>query len=270
MNLNAFIDPDGVSSLLPARTSLPLQYEGFNYLGAGLLVLCAAGIITAGMDGLKKIIPFIIPSMGLILLAVSQDAYFDLHPVYHFDLPDRIYSMLSVFRSSGRLVWPLYYLILFFSLYNISRFSGYRKLLTILAVLCAFLQIFDLHVFFLDTAHRFRGPANLIAEIPAELSGLVPDGSAHLYVSDGDPKTIDALGLFAADHHMSYNHMANAREIKHVFGGDKLDMNNLNCNMFRPDAVYLYIRPEDIPVPLYDCGGLSIKSIGEWKLFIPE
>ena len=39
MNLNAFINPDGNSSLLSDRPTFPLQYEGFNYWGLGLICL---------------------------------------------------------------------------------------------------------------------------------------------------------------------------------------------------------------------------------------
>ncbi len=268
MNLNAFINPDGVSSLLTSRPTLPLQYEGFNYLGLGLLLLCGAGLFCTGMSGAKKIAPYIPPTLFLILLAVSNEGYFDLQPVYRFDLPDRLHSLLSVFRSSGRLVWPLYYLVLFSSVYFLSRSSLNKKFLCCLAAVCALLQIADLYNFCLNAAERFRDPVNIIAELPPDLDKVIPENAMHLYVSDGDSKSIDALALFAADRHLSYNHMANARDIKHVFGGEKIDMKTLNCDMVQPDAVYLYLRQEDIPEALAACRNLVFRDIDEWRLYL--
>ena len=270
MNLNAFINPDGVSSLLPSREILPLQYEGFNYPGIGMLLLCAAGLVLGGRDEIKKIIPYIIPTILLILLAVSNDAYFDSRLVYHFDLPDRLHSMLSVFRSSGRLVWPVYYLVLFSALFFFSRSSLSKKYICMLAVICALLQAADLHDYWLSAAERFRDPSNIIADIPAELDDLIPENNKYLYVSDGDSKTIDALALYAADRHLSYNHMANARAIKPVFGGDKIDMKKLDCNMILQDSVYLYLSKEDIPDALAGCRNLIYRDINEWRIFIPD
>ncbi|MBQ6508909.1 MAG: hypothetical protein IJI07_05485 [Flexilinea sp.] len=265
MNLNAFFNPDGASLFLADRPSLPLQYEGFNYWGLGLFVLVTAGLIAGGRHGSARMIPYMVPVPLLILLAASHEGYFDLYQLYSIGLPEKIRSWLSVFRSSGRLVWPLYYLALYASLRAFSRCACRKGLLDAAVCVCLILQIADLSGFCLETARRFRQPGNLPAEIPEGFEEMIPEDTVSLYVSDGDAKDTDALALFAADRHMTYNRIANARSIKKVFGGDELEMDTLSCGQVRPGAVYLFLSP-DYPEELNTCGELIIETIGRWTL----
>lgn len=263
MNLNAFINPDGASLFLRNRPSLPLQYEGFNYWGLGLLVLGIAGLFMAARRGLGRLIPYLVPVAVLILLSASNEGFFDLHQLYSISLPEAVHSWLSVFRSSGRLVWPLYYLVLFASLWAVSRCSGGKLLLSAAVCGCLVLQIADLSGFCMETARRFRQPGSFPAELPEGFEEKIPEGTVSLYVSDGDAKDADALALFAADHHMTCNRMANARAIRKVFGGDVLEMEALSCGQVKPGAVYLYLSPE-YPEGLDRCEDVIIEAAGSW------
>ena len=265
MNLNAFFNPDGASLFLADRPSLPLQYEGFNYWGLGLLLLSAAGLILACRRSFVRLLPFVLPVLLLVLLAASHEGYFDGRRLYSITVSDDILSWLSVFRSSGRLVWPLYHLAVFASLWAVSRCSGQRTLLYAGVCVCVILQIADLSGFCLETARRFRHPGNPPAELPAGFAEKIPDDTLSLYVSDGDAKAADALALFAADHHLTYNRIANARSIKKVFGGDEVGMAALTCGQIQPGAVYLYLSPE-YPEALDSCGNLTIEPVGSWVM----
>lgn len=265
MNLNAFFNPDGASLFLRDRPALPLQYEGFNYWGIGLLVLCIAGLFFACRQGFSRMIPFIIPVPLLILLAASHEGYLDMNQIYSIRLSDSVLPWLSVFRSSGRLVWPLYYLALYFSLWVVSRSSLRKDLLYAIVFGCLILQTADLSGFCMETAGRFRAPGNSPAKLPDGLEQIIQEDLVSLYVSGGDAKYMDALALFAADHHLTFNRIASAREIRKVFGGDELEMDALSCDQVSPDAVYLYLSPE-YPEGLNDCDDLTIESIGSWVM----
>ncbi len=264
MNLNAFINPDGVSSVIKSRPTLPLQYEGFNYLGLGLLLLSIIAFVFGIRYFRKRWLFYLIPTSVLILFAVSNNAYFDLNQVFHIELPERVSSVLSVFRSSGRLAWPVYYLVLFGSLRLISATEYGKRTLCFAVLLCAAIQIIDLKDFCMESARRFRSPQNQIADIPPELSGLMENVS-HLYVSDGDAKSTDALALFAVEHQMTFNKCTNARGTKRIFGGDELDMNQLTCSRVRADSAFIYLSG-NYPVDLEQCGNAVIEKRREWVL----
>lgn len=268
MNLNAFINPDSVPAFLKARETLPLQYEGFNYWGLGVLVLLILGVIIGNRNFFRMIMPYVLPAAALILLAASNKGYFDGHLIYQVDLPDWVYSWLSVFRSSGRLVWCLYYLVLFSVLAVLAKRDGSKNILTAFVVVCAFLQLMDFQVFFKECAERFRNPGNQIAKVSDEFINVVPKNTAHLYSSSGDSKIVDAFALYAVDHHMTFNKSANARGIKHIYGGDELDLNSMTCRLLQPDSIYIYLGEVPFPENLMDCDGFDVVDIDGMKVVI--
>ena len=268
MNLNAFINPDTVPSFLKARDTLPLQYEGFNYWGLGVLVLLVLGAVVGNRDFLRMILPYVLPAAVLVLIAASNKGYFDGNLVYQVDLPDWVYSWLSVFRSSGRLVWCLYYLVLFAVLAVLAKRKDNRQILSALVITCTFLQMMDFQVFFRDCAERFRNPGNQIAAVPDEFINLLPENTAHIYSSEGDSKIVDAFALYAADHQLTFNKSANARGIRHIYGGDELDLESVTCRNVETDSVYIYHTEVPFPENLMDCDGIDIVEIDGMKVVI--
>ena len=265
MNLNAFINPDGHSSFLRTRPTLPLQYEGFNYFGLGLLIMIPAALLFGMRNFPEKWLLYLVPIIVLILFAVSNHAYFDLHQVFYIKLPDRIVSMFSILRSSGRLVWPVYYLALFGSLRLLAASSNRKRIIGIVAAVCALIQFIDLKDFYAESARRFRSPDNRLSELPSGFSNLMTDNIVHLYVSDGDAKTVDALALFAAGKHLTFNKSTSARGIKPIFGGDELVMDQLTCEQIDLHSAYLYLTA-DYPDALNDCDTAVIEPIKDWIL----
>ena len=264
MNLNAFINPDSIPSLLCSRETNPLQYEGFNYWGLGLILMVLSVCFFCGKELIKNTVIYLVPTMLLVLIGVSNEAYFDKTLVWQFKIPEQINSMLSIFRSSGRLVWPLYYLVLFVSLYVLAKKAENDKYVIFIVLFCVLIQTADLNEFHRQTAERFRNPGNNLPELSASLQESIPDGMIHLNCSEGDPKAVDALALFAADHHMTFNMNANARPIEHVYGGDKLEMFHLTCSQIQPDSTYVYLSEAEYPLDLDFCEGAEINKTDGW------
>ena len=271
MNLNAFINPDSIPALLHARPRISLQYEGFNYYGLGMMILLELGILIGGKKLLKSAAPFLLPVLGLILLAVSNIGYFDSNRIYQFELPEKLYEAHSIFRSSGRLVWPLYYLGLFGVLYVFGCLiaeGNKGKYIVTAMLLCAVIQAADLNQFHRQTAQRFRNSVNVMPELPAEFVDVVPEDTLHLYCSDGEAKILDRMALFAADRQMTFNISANARGIEPVYGGDPLEMEKLSCDQLQPDSVYVFLN--NYPANLQTCSGMSVTVVENWHIVISE
>ena len=264
MNLNAFINPDSIPSILGTRPTNPLQYEGFNYWGIGLILIVLAACLLDGENFIKHSVFYLVPAMLLIVMAVSNEAYFDKTLIWRFDIPEWMNSFLSIFRSSGRLVWPLYYLVLFVALYVLAKKSENNKIAVLLAALCVILQAADMNGFYRQTAERFRNPGNNLPELAGSLRESIPDETIHLFCSDGDTKTVDALALFAADHHMTFNKSANARSIEHIYGGDQLEMSELSCSQLQPGSVYVYLSGDEYPENLDLCENAEVRKSDGW------
>jgi hypothetical protein len=120
MNLLAPVMPMGTSAFLPdiARATSG-QYEGFNYLGLGqlLLVGCAA-VLTIwrppGRDSVRAVAPLACVSLALAIFALSPSVTLGDRIV--LEVRDDLWQALSAFRSTGRFGWPLHYLVMYLAL----------------------------------------------------------------------------------------------------------------------------------------------------------
>lgn len=92
------------------------QYEGLNYLGAGVLVLG----LWAGYEltkrfvqqtTLKYFLPLFVVCFFLTLLAISNKV--TLGSLVLLEFQDNLVSVLSMFRATGRFFWPVHYLLVF-------------------------------------------------------------------------------------------------------------------------------------------------------------
>ncbi len=81
------------------------QYEGFNYLGAGVLLLGTWALYELMQrpptrNTLKSLLPLGLISLGLTLFAVSHKVTWGATVLWELD--SQFVGLLSVFRSSGR------------------------------------------------------------------------------------------------------------------------------------------------------------------------
>ena len=149
-NLNTFFnDNDFWSYILPDIGSIPNDYEGFAFLGVGIIVLLFISLYEVFKNKLllntifsKKNIYLLSLSILLFLFAITNKITLGTLVLFEFDLPEFFKIFTRPLRSSGRMVWLLFYLIycaIFFTLANSKHLQSYKYLLPILLVI----QIFD-------------------------------------------------------------------------------------------------------------------------------
>ncbi len=149
-NLNTFFnDNDFWSYILPDIGSIPNDYEGFAFLGVGIIVLLFISLYEVFKNKLllntifsKKNIYLLSLSILLFLFAITNKITLGTLVLFEFDLPEFFKIFTRPLRSSGRMVWLLFYLIycaIFFILANSKHLQSYKYLLPILLVI----QIFD-------------------------------------------------------------------------------------------------------------------------------
>lgn len=147
MNLNAFIDPwfNWSRFMRQGGVGTPGQYEGFMFLGAGMVALCVAGVAlwaTQPVAPSRLLWPLLVVTGAFTLLALSNVVMWGDFQVAHVPLPDWLEQAGSVFRASGRFGWPLFYLVMLFALWSVIRHLPARMAAAALAVgLCV--QVID-------------------------------------------------------------------------------------------------------------------------------
>nr|WP_281378995.1 DUF6311 domain-containing protein [Aurantimonas endophytica] len=172
MNLLSPIMPQ-FSSFSAGRSFLDAtggQYEGFNYLGAGVISLTVLAVVFGGRRISRALIerPFLsVMAVLLVFYAASNVIYVgttELVTLPYNDLPF-IGRITSTFRASGRFFWPIGFLIVIGAVWALSR-SRLRPMLTALVTLAVCLQLYDLVPYFSYLKDTTRHPAASFADLP--------------------------------------------------------------------------------------------------------
>lgn len=202
MNLNAPWNPSSMnlyaeggktdwSLFLPILPQNRLQYDGFNYLGLGILFaligMLVYGIVYVARKGFSNSLhragAFLYQHCGLViacivftLFAASNSVYFGTQKLIHIDLPPVIESIVNIFRASGRVFWPVGYLsalcvILFLSHFGTvqlrKKFHVDLGVLLVVAVLVV--QLTDLSGVLIEKHKHFsEGPLVDTSEYASE------------------------------------------------------------------------------------------------------
>jgi hypothetical protein len=117
MNLNALVNPMQAGSILLPALPLanPQQYEGYNYLGLGMIALLALNLVrrpeAVAWLRERRLIPLVALALVCTIVAVSAVVSFGPWTLVRIPLPSPIAAAAAGLRASGRLFWPGYYLI---------------------------------------------------------------------------------------------------------------------------------------------------------------
>lgn len=123
MNMNALWNPLSLGNIEWSTFLQPLpqilgNYDGFNYLGLGIIMGCMAVPICVCIKKIKIDNNFIKNNIGIVIAAVvftifalSNVLTYNDKKLILFTLPEPIYHLFSIFRASSRMFYPVYYII---------------------------------------------------------------------------------------------------------------------------------------------------------------
>ncbi|MEC9381980.1 MAG: DUF6311 domain-containing protein [Thermodesulfobacteriota bacterium] len=158
-NLNRFFDSDTLwSNIMPDLNSIAMDYEGFAFLGVGIIFLLSIVIIDLittknifQRDFKKKLTILFIPCLIMLFFALTNQISFNQHVIFEYEIPLILKPFTKIFRSAGRFSWPMYYFLLLLIFLIVSSSKRSKSYLYILPLLLG-LQIYDTS----DAANMFR------------------------------------------------------------------------------------------------------------------
>ena len=166
MNLNALFNPSSRggytwSRLLPQQAQNPSQYDGFNYLGLGVLALVASALLYSIWRTARRPAdtaawwrrngPLFAACAFLTLFAVTNNITFGSWTL-SIPIPQALTDLCGIFRSSGRMFYLVAACMVLFGVYTLRGAcawshpaAGRSRALAcgLLAVVCA-VQLWDL------------------------------------------------------------------------------------------------------------------------------
>lgn len=161
LNLNALYNAKGYSTLLPAFKDVSWhQYEGFMYLGGGMLLLLLILMVMAlyrqftgknnpgrlkayWMSKRNYTRPLLILVIILTLFSITHIVSFNDKVLFKIPLPGFLKDFGGIFRASGRFFWIPYYMIFFVVLIAVTRFPINKYVKTGLLLAALFVQFYD-------------------------------------------------------------------------------------------------------------------------------
>ena len=158
MNLNALVNPRSLgeydwSKLLPELAQINGNYDGFNYLGLGaILLLCIEVVLfvkkwmntTNKKQWLLDHGLLIAAFVFLTLFAVTNVVTLNGKEILNIPIPEFLYWKCGIFRASGRIFYPVYYAIYTAGIYLLLENKDKTKLTLAALAGCMILQVADM------------------------------------------------------------------------------------------------------------------------------
>ncbi|MBO5551578.1 MAG: hypothetical protein J5966_06440 [Lachnospiraceae bacterium] len=147
-NLNSLFNPIDYSRIIRDQPLIECQYEGLSYIGimAVIFMIPAVAYIARKRAEIWRchrnlIISIFAVSVILWIIALSPKVTLGSHILFEIPVPGPVYSAWSIFRASGRFLWPVMYalilIVLYYAKYEI------RSYFAAVMVLGCLLQIYE-------------------------------------------------------------------------------------------------------------------------------
>jgi hypothetical protein len=182
------------------------QYEGFNYLGMGviaaLLAMSAHAIATRKKVQANQRVAFLRgPDAALILccaclslLALSNVVTLGSHTLFQLPLPSALNRPINVFRCSGRMFWPVYYALVMAAVRGMLRWP--IPVMKVMLSCVVLLQMADMwpDLQFAQHAMAVRLASYRFPALESPFWSLARQRYANLYVIPGQYENEEYIG----------------------------------------------------------------------------
>lgn len=277
LSLDALLNPMGWSSFLPTLPTGPYQFEGLVYPGLGVLFLLATVFLnTSSRNTIKTYItasPYLFwASVILILVAISHQVWLGDTIIASLSLPRSfVEDIFGIVRASGRLVWPVYYLVLTALIAMLAKRTRKTQLL-ILSIALA-LQLLDLRTP-LIAAHT-RSNVNWQSPLQDQLWQELPKYYDHLWIMPAVSSTTftgagyEPLALYAAENNLTLNTAYFSRPLRGLSNQMQEGFATLISGGDAQTA-YIFFDPPEIISAKANISPARLRTANEYTVYLPR
>ncbi len=249
-NLNTFFSPFGWSRFIKdIPWAFNEQKEGVCYLGLGVmaLFLTATGYSLYRLPKnftwkkIKESSPKIFIILFFILFSLSNKITLNNNVLFEYPLSPSLRDMWSVFRATGRLLWPVYYLIIYYGITGTHKMFSNRLWAALPLVAAVVLQYQDFsHMLELKHFYSYQPVYQYQSPMKSVFWNIVPRSNHHIVRL---PSNIDHYAdytYYAASNRMTLNNGYFARGPYHkVNQQSQYITQNLLQGKTNPDTLYI-------------------------------
>lgn len=272
MNLSALINP-WVQRFAPwsrVFPQFPVAYgnvDGFNYLGFGILAFGVVALVLKSVElvranGVKgaavRVLATVKQSWMLLAVCVCLSAFAVSNVVTFFDktlfivpLPKKIIELCSIFRASGRMFWPVNYLlvlsVLIFWAQRSAKLVRWAGVLCLTALLCV--QIWDISPALAVKRQLFTQPGVHFGDgnpMKSEAWNAMAGAYARIFSFDTPLQSTHCVALWAAKNGMTTNDPFAARYDAAAHEAQvQTERGALLAGEYDVDTIYLTCRAQE-------------------------
>ena len=230
------------SRLLPAQNQVGGNYDAFAYLGLGVLAALPVVVVSARrhiLGAVRRHWALCAVCAVLTAFAVSNVITANGVTLATLPLPASFIKLFSVFRSGGRLFWPVYYLL------TLAAFAGLTRLPrgAVWVTLFAAVQLWDVSPA-LFQRHDAMQAAQVTDAFPSELdSDFWQSAAQYRHIESVQGMQADSLhlALWAADNSMTTNDPFAARYDETALAAERQTaLDALDAGTPQSDTLYLF------------------------------
>jgi len=122
------------------------QGEGFNYLGFGLLLLIVISLYELlrhkRICAARRDLPLALAAAVLTVLAISNKITLSDLTLFEIDLPRFLDRAFNIIQSSGRMFWPVSYILMLAAIAVIVKYNSLKRA-GLLLLFCIAVQVID-------------------------------------------------------------------------------------------------------------------------------
>lgn len=282
-NINSLFNPQGYSKyLVNLQTATDGQGEGFSYLGLGIISAMIVVIYLKIDDLLKlkkeRIVEYIKNNLNSALLFLATVVFFILalsptislnkEILFTIPYPSKIVKILSIFRSSGRFMWPILYIIYIYVIKKIIG-SGTKKHAIIFLCICIVIQISDLSNIIIQKNSYFSNKMQYVSELKSPVwSNIAEKNYKHIVFLrniEDNQNLMWSFSNYAMNNSMTLNDIYVARkDSKFIDEVKDQYLQELKQGSSRDDTIYVFGNSEGINelfLPNYPLNYYNIDSV---------
>ena len=262
MNLLALFDSSGFDSQNWSYLfSLPQvraknNYEGFSYLGLGMILILLLALPVAAMhlgqikQLARRFVFVLLCLLSLTVFALSNQIAIGS---WSFTVPlsPTLFSIASILRASGRMFWPVIYVISLASIYYLIK--GYSKNLAISILgICLVIQVADTSNGWLPIRHKINHP---LTQLESPLADPFWESAAKHYKKIvrvpvwNEQAVWEKFAGYAAQYHLGTNSVFMGRVDKNKIDASNVKLQaEIQSGKLDDDTLYVV---EDVEVPKF-------------------
>ena len=260
LNLLSIFNADGWSYILPNLPLADRVYEGFIYLGLGVIICFLAALY--GMRThtihwrtlIRRYKYLLVSSIAMTLFAISNQIGIGPWSLV-IPLPDSLLAVAGILRASGRLFWPVYYLFMIGIFYVLLQAYS-KKVVTLIIVSALFIQVIDTSSGWMPVRQKYMQAKVAQWQTPLENIFWQEAGKAYntlVLVPAGNNQPQWSLWAnYAAHHLMSTNSVFLARYNQTKLNAANAALNKrLSMGEYDPKTLYILEIDKLIPALLH-------------------